>query len=125
MSGYTLIYRMACGNVYVTYNFEGGKLLEIFMRIGKSGGCQACQAQAFGRIVSISLQSGDAPEKLGKTLIGMQCPGAQSGEPGKRLSSCLDGIGRELIAVGAGSVQFVDGARIERKGTNDEGQKTS
>jgi len=112
LAGYTRRFPMGCGHVYVTFNFgTNGCLYELFVRLGKSGGCQSCQVQAFGRLTSIAIQDGIGPKKLGKTLIGMQCPEAQAGEVGKVFTSCLDGIGKELVGIGGGSITFVDGDR--------------
>jgi len=102
LEGFTRQFPMGCGNIYVTFNFDDGKLMEVFMRIGKAGGCQGNMAQGLGRVLSISLQDGDDPAKLGRTLLGMQCPGAPPGriDDPERLCSCLDGIGRKLVEIG-------------------------
>jgi len=102
LDGFTVKFRMACGGVYMTLNSDSGRLRELFIRVGKAGGCQGNLTQGLARTISISLQAGIGPEKLGRTLIGMQCDGAQPGsaEDPNRLNSCLDGLGRLLIKIG-------------------------
>jgi len=101
LKGYTRRFRMGCGKLYVTFNFDSaGVFRELFIRLGKAGGCQGCLVQGLGRLLSLAVQGDPDPAVLGKTLIGMQCPGNALGPPETRLYSCLDGIGKELISIG-------------------------
>jgi len=91
---------MSCGNVYVTLSRdEDDDPVELFIKIGKAGMCQSCQAEVVGRVISIALQGNRATAKrLAKTLRGVQCGGAQVGkmDDPKRILSCADGIARIL-----------------------------
>jgi len=98
LEGITIKYELACAAVYVTYNFQDGKLTEIFTRIGKAGSCSGCLVQSLSRVLSISIQEGIDVKKLAKTLIGMECVGSQMGarDDPNRLTSCMDAVAREL-----------------------------
>lgn len=108
LQGYTKTSKMECGTVYVTYNFHEGKVVELFTRLGKSGSCAGCLLQGIARTLSIALQGGTDPAKLGRTLIGMKCIGAQMGliDDPKRLTSCMDAIGRHLIEISEGKYEY-------------------
>jgi len=73
LQGKTVKMGTGCGNLYVTCNFLDSKIQEVFVRLGKSGGCSSCQTEALGRLISLALQSDVLPEKIIKTLKGISC----------------------------------------------------
>ncbi|NTU41525.1 MAG: vitamin B12-dependent ribonucleotide reductase [Nitrospirales bacterium] len=96
LKGSTRLMKTGCGNLYVTINEdESGKPFEVFTNIGKAGGCAASQAEAIGRLISLSLRANIEPEELVKQLKGISCHQPTWGEGGK-IVSCSDAIAKAL-----------------------------
>ncbi len=117
--GGTKLIRTGCGNLYVTINQdEEGKPFEVFTNIGKAGGCASSQAEAIGRLISLTLRSDVEPEEIVQQLKGISCHQPEWNEGGKVLS-CSDAIARALD-----SYQSVRGNGKPMNGGNGNG-KTS
>lgn len=79
----------ACGPVYVTCNnfkvtdgSDDTKLLkEIFIRLGKAGGCAAALNESVGKLISHYLQEGGDIEVIVKSLSGVSCHSASPTVP--------------------------------------------
>jgi len=85
-----------CGNLYVTINEdEEGHPFEVFMQMGKAGGCAASQLEAIGRLVSLAFRSGIDVKAIVDQLRGIRCP-SPSWEKGGRIFSCSDAIARAI-----------------------------
>jgi len=85
-----------CGNLYITINEDDkGMPFEVFIQMGKAGGCAASQLEATGRLVSLALRSGVENKKIIDQLRGIRCP-SPSWEKGGRIFSCADAIARVL-----------------------------
>jgi ribonucleoside-diphosphate reductase alpha chain len=85
-----------CGNLYVTINEdENGLPFEVFMQMGKAGGCAMSQLEAIGRLVSLALRSGIDINSIIEQLRGIRCP-SPSWEKGGRIFSCSDAIARVI-----------------------------
>lgn len=93
--GRTIETKTGCGSLYVTINEDSEGIAEVFVQLGKSGGCAASQTEAIGRLLSVSLRSWINPEVLIKQLKGIRCPsvGFDSGEI---ITSCADGVAKVL-----------------------------
>ncbi|MFA4990998.1 MAG: vitamin B12-dependent ribonucleotide reductase [Candidatus Omnitrophota bacterium] len=85
-----------CGNLYITINVDDNNLpFEVFIQMGKAGGCAASQLEAIGRLVSLALRSGVENSKIVEQLRGIRCP-SPSWEKTGRIFSCSDAIARVL-----------------------------
>jgi len=73
IQGVTHKIKTACGNAYVTVNKLEGKIHEIFAILGKSGGCGKGTMEGSGRLASLAIRSGASPEKIVKSLKGINC----------------------------------------------------
>lgn len=96
IKGSTRLMKTGCGHLYVTINEdENGKPFEVFTNIGKAGGCASSQAEAIGRLISLSLRSNIEPEEIVQQLKGISCHQPSWAEGGKVLS-CSDAIAKAL-----------------------------
>lgn len=95
LKGHTHRLKTGCGNLYVTINEDNGDPKEIFVRLGKAGGCAASQSEALGRLITVGLRAGVPVEKLVKQLSGIGCHQPFGFGPEKTLS-CADAVGKTL-----------------------------
>ncbi|MBI5179572.1 MAG: vitamin B12-dependent ribonucleotide reductase [Nitrospinae bacterium] len=88
-----------CGKIYITVNEdEKGNPFEMFVQIGKAGGCAASQTESIGRLVSLAMRSGIDANELVKQLIGVSCH-QPAWDNGGKVLSCADAIGKALSRV--------------------------
>ncbi|MDI9610636.1 MAG: vitamin B12-dependent ribonucleotide reductase [Archaeoglobaceae archaeon] len=93
--GRTIETKTGCGSLYVTINEDSEGIAEVFVQLGKSGGCSASQTEAIGRLLSVSLRSWINPEVLIKQLKGIRCPSIGF-DNGEIITSCADGVAKVL-----------------------------
>ncbi|MEM4280363.1 MAG: vitamin B12-dependent ribonucleotide reductase [Archaeoglobaceae archaeon] len=93
--GRTIETKTGCGSLYVTINEDSEGIAEVFVQLGKSGGCAASQTEAIGRLLSIALRSWVNPEVLIKQLKGIRCPSVGF-DNGEIITSCADGVAKVL-----------------------------
>ncbi len=93
--GRTIETRTGCGSLYVTINEDSEGIAEVFVQLGKSGGCSASQTEAIGRLLSVALRSWINPEVLIKQLKGIRCPSIGF-DNGEIITSCADGVAKVL-----------------------------
>jgi|SRR6185369_11035542 len=91
LNGSTYEMQCPCGRLYITCNEKDGRLFEIFVRLGKSGGCASAVNEGAARLASNSLRSGTDPETIIKSLAGISCHKATAAIP-----SCLDAISKAI-----------------------------
>jgi len=59
LEGKTVKIKLTTGNLYTTVNFDDkGKVIEVFLNLGKSGSEEKAFAEAIGRLISLYLQRG-------------------------------------------------------------------
>jgi ribonucleoside-diphosphate reductase alpha chain len=94
-TGRTIETRTGCGALYVTINEDEYGIAEVFVQLGKSGGCAASQTEAIGRLLSVALRSWINPEALIRQLKGIRCPSIGF-DDGEIVTSCADGVAKVL-----------------------------
>lgn len=97
LKGTTTKMVMECGKLYITLNKEKDLTpFEMFIRMGKAGGCAASQLEAIGRLISLCLRCGIDSNYISKHLKGIRCP-SPIWEKGKgKIFSCADAISKVL-----------------------------
>lgn len=102
--GITKKVKTGCGNLYITINEDKKGLCEVFIAIGKSGGCAAAATEAIGRMVSLALRSGIDINSIIKQLKGIRCP-SPAWNNGEVVLSCEDAIAQALERYNTGTIQ--------------------
>ena len=105
IEGTTIRKRTACGSLYVTIN--GNPPTEVFVVMGKAGGCYSCWSDSLGRLLGMALQDGMPVVRAIKALKGARCPSMIYDE-GKQVLSCPDAIAQALEEYMEGLGQKVD-----------------
>jgi ribonucleoside-diphosphate reductase alpha chain len=93
--GRTIETKTGCGSLYVTINEDEHGIAEVFVQLGKSGGCAASQTEAIGRLISIALRSWVNPDAIIRQLKGIRCPSIGF-EENEIVTSCADGVAKVL-----------------------------
>ena len=96
IEGTTYVVQTGCGKMYITINEIDGKPYEVFVRLGKAGGCPSSQSEALGRLVSLHLRTGTSIERISSELVGISCHKPAWGADGNQVLSCADAIGKIL-----------------------------
>jgi ribonucleoside-diphosphate reductase alpha chain len=91
--------KTGCGNMYITSSTLPD-YPEVFIRHGKTGGCQECWCQAMGRVISFTLRFRDATleerrERVIHALKDIRCPNPMHDGNIQHLS-CPDAIARAM-----------------------------
>jgi ribonucleoside-diphosphate reductase alpha chain len=89
--------RTGCGNMYVTVNRDDLGFCEIFITMGKAGGCAPSQLECIGRLASLCLRAGVDPQAVVKNMRGIACHNPGWSDTGK-VTSCADAVGLALQA---------------------------
>jgi ribonucleoside-diphosphate reductase alpha chain len=93
-TGFTEKVKTACGNLYITVNFDDvDELCEVLTNTGRDGGCPA-QSEATSRLVSIALRAGVDAKVIAQQLKGIRCPSVMKRGGSLKALSCPDAIGR-------------------------------
>jgi ribonucleotide reductase alpha subunit len=94
--GITERIRVGCGtNLFITINEDDEGLAELFLSLGKSGGCVASHIEAMGRLISLTLRSRIESEEIIIQLKSIRCPSPTFGEDGPILS-CADAVAKSI-----------------------------
>lgn len=92
LDGYTFRQQTGCGYVYITINHdEDGKPLEIFITLGKAGGCIGTLLSIIGRMLSLALRSGVDIKEILEYVEDTPCPQSVPGTIG-----CPEAVARAI-----------------------------
>ena len=86
-SGRTTKAKTGCGSQYVTINNDEVGACEVFITLGKSGGCIGILNAVIGRLISLALRSGIEFAEILDDLDDMKCP--KSYEGAKSSPQCI------------------------------------
>jgi len=83
------------GTLYATINSGNSHPTEVFLNLGKAGGCINTFTEALGRVLSTALSSGIDPNLLAEQLQGISCPHTAFTD-GHSVTSVPDALGKIL-----------------------------
>ncbi len=95
--GVTQRLETGCGHMYVTINTDDCGACEVFVQMGKVGGCASAQLEAIARLSSLALRSDVKLEAIIRQLKGIRCQ-SPMWHKGKMITSCGDAVGQALEA---------------------------
>jgi ribonucleoside-diphosphate reductase alpha chain len=93
LTGKTIEVSLDCGHLYVVLNYQDDKLFEVFINLGKTGGCARAQLEAISRLVSLGLRCGVDKKEIVDQLKEIRCPN-QSVCKGNTYLSCADAVAK-------------------------------
>ncbi len=97
LHGQTRRVKTGCGNLYVTANKNNKEVVcEVFIRLGKAGGCASSQTEALGRLITLALRCGSPLPEVVRQLSGIGCHQPVFIGQGGRVLSCADGVSLAL-----------------------------
>ena len=78
--GITERVRTGHGNMFVTINYdENEEPFEVFIAVGKAGGCDSAQLEGISRLTTLALRAGIDPKQVMEHLQGITCCPAWDG----------------------------------------------
>ncbi len=125
--GVTQRLETGCGHMYVTINTDEQGACEVFVQMGKVGGCASAQLEAIARLSSLALRSDVKLEAITRQLKGIRCQ-SPMWHKGKMITSCGDAVGQALEAfLTSWSGSELKAVRISsgETGTREAGSMTS
>ncbi len=81
--------------MYVTINTDDRGACEVFVQMGKVGGCASAQLEAIARLSSLAMRSNIKVESIIRQLKGIRCQ-SPMWHKGKMITSCGDAVGQAL-----------------------------
>lgn len=93
--GVTQKLETGCGHMYVTINTDALGACEVFVQMGKVGGCASAQLEAIARLSSLALRSNIKIDSIIRQLKGIRCQ-SPMWHKGKMITSCGDAVGQAL-----------------------------
>lgn len=92
--GKTTRKKTGCGYIYLT-DCTDAEYKEVFIKLGKTGGCPAAFLQALAKIISLGLRRKLENEDIVRMLLDIRCPQPMwSG--GEQVLSCPDAVAKML-----------------------------
>lgn len=87
LEGHTRKIDTVCGTLYCTINTNEGKIMEVFLTMGKSGTCARSMMEMLGRLLSTAIRKDADIKKIIKSLKGIRCHSSS-----EEYLSCADGV---------------------------------
>lgn len=94
-TGLTQKIETGCGHMYITINSDYHGACEVFVQMGKVGGCASAQLEAQARLISLALRTDIDMESIIRQLRGIRCPSPRWYK-GKLVTSCSDAVATAL-----------------------------
>jgi len=92
---------VGCGNMYMTIDKDGDKIVRISCNLGKSGSCLSFWSNTISHLVNLCIKNGTDIKEIINQLKGeedngdiVKCP-----NPTIKYNSCMDAIARVLEEV--------------------------
>jgi len=95
LKGQTYETKSGCGPLYITMNEDSDGLFEMFVTMGKAGGCATSQTEAIGRLATLALRYRVPVQQIVKQLQGISCHSPVGINEEKTLS-CADAIAKVI-----------------------------
>ena len=83
------------GTLFITRGYDDKTLREVFLSLGKAGGCESANMEAIARLVSIALQYDVPTEAIIKQLSGVTC--CPAWDNGVYIKSPADALANVLL----------------------------
>jgi len=105
--GVRLRKKTGCGNIYTkVFSNEHNEPVEVFITLGKAGGCAAAFTEGLARACSLALKYGASLKELEDELMGISCH-KQEGIGHNRVLSCIDAVAK--------SIEDMFGQKVDQK----------
>jgi len=83
--------KTGCGSLFVTVGWSNGKVVLVFARLGKGGGCANVWCHTTGELIAEALREGVPIDTVARVFKGVVCSSRTQETP-----SCLDAIAQVL-----------------------------
>ena len=93
LRGETIRKKTGCGAINVIINHDATGVVEVFLKMGKAGGCAASQGEAIGRLLSLATKYSIPMDTIVRQMIGIRCHRAH-GTGDNRILSCCDAVAK-------------------------------
>ena len=94
VQSHTICAKVGCGHLYVTVSTQDD-WPEVFLKLGKPGGCPSAFLQALARVCSFAMRAGVPKERIIHACKDISCP-SPMWDGGEHNLSCPDAIARVL-----------------------------
>ena len=74
VKGITIKRYVGCGTIYITINYDEHGPVEVFIQLGKAGGCIAALLSVISKMISLALRNEASLEEVLSYVEGIVCP---------------------------------------------------
>jgi ribonucleoside-diphosphate reductase alpha chain len=96
LTGKTMKISTPNGSLYVTANFDGNQIREVFINMGKAGSEEKSYCEALGRLISKYLQIGGDVNEVVESIKGIKANSSISWDRGIKVYSVPDAIAKAI-----------------------------